>query len=86
MRARAARVFPCHPTCSFTLYTRAQTEFVRLYGIAWTKGGRQVGLFRFSCSKAFTCSPPLTPVLCRSDADCDKTDSMPRRASHLLRA
>ena len=42
-----ARVFPCQPTrftCSFTLYARAQTEFVRLCESAWAKGGRQVGL------------------------------------------
>ena len=42
-----ARVSPCHPTrftCSFTLYARAQIEFVRLCESAWTKGGRQVGL------------------------------------------
>ena len=42
-----ARVFPCQPTrftCSFTLYARAQIEFVRLCESAGSKGGRQVGL------------------------------------------
>ena len=42
-----ARVFPCQPTrftCSFTLYARAQIEFVRLCGTPGPKGGRQVGL------------------------------------------
>ena len=37
-----ARVFPCQPTrftCSFTLYARAQIEFVRLCESAWTKRG-----------------------------------------------
>ena len=35
--------------------------------------------FRCSCLKAFTRSPPLTPVPCRSDVGCDKIDAMPRR-------
>ena len=36
-------------------------------------------IFRCSCLKAFTRSPPLTPVPCRSDVGCDKIDAMPRR-------
>ena len=36
-------------------------------------------ILRFSCMKAFTPIPPLTPVPCRSDVGCDKIDAMPRR-------
>ena len=36
-------------------------------------------ILRFSCVKASTPIPPLTPVSCRSDVGCDKIDAMPRR-------
>eukprot|EP00964_Phaeocystis_antarctica_P023440 scaffold13108_cov55-Phaeocystis_antarctica.AAC.5 len=54
--------------------------------MAWTGaldqrgGGRLDLILRFSCVKAFTPIPPLTPVSCRSDVGCDKIDAMPTAA------
>ena len=43
--------------------------------------GRLVFIFRLSCLKAFTPSPPLTPLPCRIDSGCDMVEVIPRRCN-----
>ena len=38
-------------------------------------------IFRLSCLKAFTPSPPLTPLPCRIDSGCDMVEVISRRCS-----
>ena len=43
--------------------------------------GRLVFIFRLSYLKAFTPSPPLTPLPCRIDSGCDKVEVISRRCN-----
>ena len=43
--------------------------------------GRLTFIFRLSCLKAFTPSPPLTPLPCRIDSGCDVVEVISRRCS-----
>ena len=43
--------------------------------------GRLTFIFRLSCLKAFTPSPPLTPLPCRIDSGCDMVQVISRRCS-----
>ena len=38
-------------------------------------------IFRLSCLKAFTPSPPLTPLPCRIDSGCNMVEVIPRRCN-----
>ena len=74
---------PMRIMCFLTLPRRAKTDLVALCEGARAKGGGQVSLHihRPSCLKAFTPSPPLTPLPCRIDSGCDMVQVISRRCS-----
>jgi hypothetical protein len=89
-----ACLFPCHPMLSIICSClpspgEARTDRVRhaLRGRSSKRGsGRLDLIFRCSCLKAFTPSPPLTPVPCRSDDSCDKNEANARRSRQFRHA